>query len=372
MFGCPTRVYSNLDFNSQLAELVERRRVLLMTSQGWVQRGLVCTVARQLPIEPVVAAAVRSHPRVRDVIAIEKAMPEFDVVLAVGGGSVLDAAKAVIALRAIDSDADRFQQVLTETSSLPAELNCYPLIAVPTTSGTGSEVTPTGTLWGERMEKYSVAHQALLPHTVLLDPSLALSMPQDVTLCSGLDALSHAMEAIWNRNATPASDFAAAAAIRALKVSLPKALGRPDSLHLRREVQVAALYAGYAIGSTRTALAHSMSYPLTAACELPHGFACSFTLGEVARFNAVTHPERLAIIAEALGYGLEELPDQINAWLRHIGLPAHLRSYLAKAHGLRFGADLINPSRAANNVRPADANDARGILERSLGALLPA
>ena len=195
-------------------------------------------------------------------------------------------------------------------------------------------------------------------------------MPEDVTLCSGLDALSHAMEAVWNRHNTPASDFAAVMAIRTLKNKLPAVLENPASLALRQAIQVGALYAGYAMGTTQTALSHSISYPFTLEFGLPHGFACSFTLGEVARYNIVEDEARMTLIADAFDCPLGALGDNISAWMKTLGVSDFLRKYVSTDAAERFSDDLINPARAANNLRPVDGATARGLVQSSLQALL--
>ena len=128
--------------------------------------------------------------------------------------------------------------------------------------------------------------------------------------------------------------------------------------------------AGYAMAATQTALAHSISYPLTAAFGLPHGFACSLTLGEVARFNAAHEGARVLVIAEAFGCDIESLPDRIHGWMRALGVPNYLRRYLDAGAAEQFGDDLINPARARNNLRTVDGAAARAVLRDSLRALL--
>jgi alcohol dehydrogenase class IV len=295
-------------------------------------------------------------------------LPDYDMIIAVGGGSVLDAAKGLSALRALDGDAGRLRANVVDGEALPDSLNCVPIIAVPTTSGTGSEVTRWGTLWGKA--KYSIAHPALYPKAAVLDPRLCVSMPEEVTLCSGLDALSHAMEAVWNRHNTPASDFAAVMAIRTLKNTLKAVMENPTSLELRQQIQVGALYAGYAMGTTQTALSHSISYPFTVEFGLPHGFACSFTLGEVARYNIVEDEARMSLIADAFGCPLGALGDAISVWIKSLGVSEFLKKYIGVDAAERFSDDLINPARAANNLRSVDGATARGLVQSSLQALL--
>ena len=201
-----------------------------------------------------------------------------DWVVALGGGSVMDAAKGLVAIQALNDDIPKFNAHLREGKSLPDDFKPAPLICVPTTSGTGSEVTRWGTIWGDEKVKFSLTDPRLYPREAILDARLCLSMPRELTLATGLDALSHAMEAVWNNNHTPLSDRFAGDAIRGLRSNFLDALEKPDDLKVRREMQIAATLAGLAMGTTQTALAHSISYPFTALFGMPHGLACSFTL----------------------------------------------------------------------------------------------
>lgn len=367
-YFCPTKVFTNLAYDNALGDLAAGRRVLLLTSAGWVKRGIVDKVGAQLPAEPILADSVSPNPKASEIIDIASSLADFEVIIALGGGSVLDAAKGIAAYRALDSDEGRLRANLIDGEPLPDVLDCVPIIAVPTTSGTGSEVTRWGTIWGRA--KYSIAHPALYPEAALLDPRLCVSMPKDVTLCTGLDALSHAMEAVWNRHNTPASDCAAVAAIRTLKTALPAVMEDGADVDRRQAVQIAALYAGYAMGTTQTALAHSISYPFTMEFDLPHGFACSFTLGEVARYNAEADKGRIAIIADAFGCDVDALCDTLHAWMKAMGVQDILGNYVGPDAADRFSDDLINPGRAANNIRSADGADGKALVRASLSALL--
>ena len=152
------------------------------------------------------------------------------------------------------------------------------LIAVPTTSGTGSEVTGWATVWHRAVgKKYSLHLPETWPEAAFVDPELVLSLPPGPTLAAGLDALSHALESIWNVNANPISDNHAVNAARAVLATLPKLMKNLGDVELRSRMAFAALTAGLAFSNTRTALAHSISYDMTIHHGLPHGIACSFT-----------------------------------------------------------------------------------------------
>jgi alcohol dehydrogenase len=301
-----------------------------------------------------------------DVVRLASQLSGVELLVAVGGGSVIDAAKGMIALEALHGDRELIERHLCDSASLPADFHPSLLIAVPTTAGTGSEVTRWATIWGEDGSKYSLLHPSLYPKYAILDPALCLSMPTEVTLASGLDAASHAMESVWNRNHSPTTDIIANAALKLMRADLARALRTPQNLEIRRSVQQASLLAGMTMGTTQTALAHSISYPFTGRLGMPHGLACSFTLPEVARFNLQESPQRLLPIADAFGVAPLQLPDAIGRWLTELGVGRLVVSYLRPGFIEEICSNLINPKRAGNNIRIADGDAALDIVRRSL------
>src|SRR5690606_27378339 len=206
--------------------------------------------------------------------------------IALGGGSTIDSAKALA--RLLTRPAGTSLADLFVAEPLPGRVQAaLPLVAIPTTSGTGAEVTPFGTVWDyDAHQKRSVVGDDLYPRLALLDPALTLGLPKDVTISSGLDAISHALESTWNRNASPASLGLVTKSLQLSLPALPRAVEEPENLDARADMMQASALAGIAISQTRTALAHAISYPLTARFGLPHGIACSFTLPALLAFNA--------------------------------------------------------------------------------------
>ncbi len=197
------------------------------------------------------------------------------VIIALGGGSVIDAAKVLAASH------KGFGPVRAYLESAQGEnqLGAYPIIAIPTTAGTGSEVTKWATVWDtESQKKYSLSLQRLYPSHAIVDPELMLELPKALTISTALDALSHALESIWNRNSNPVSANHAIFAATEILTVLPELVNDLQNLELRSRVARASLFAGLAFSNTRTALAHSVSYPITLKYKVPHGLACSFSL----------------------------------------------------------------------------------------------
>jgi len=157
--------------------------------------------------------------------------------------------------------------------------NSCKLIALPTTSGTGSEVTPYATIWDKKNKrKLSVNHKSLLPTLAIVDPTLTFGLPKEMTINTGLDALNQAFESIWNKNANKLTLPYAFMSIKLSLSALEKISKNIYDKKSRSELARASLYAGICISQTRTSICHSISYPLTANFGIPHGLACAFTM----------------------------------------------------------------------------------------------
>jgi alcohol dehydrogenase len=354
-----------------LAALAKGRRCWAVTTPGAAKRGWLAELkAACAPLG--VTDGVAPNPRL-DWVASEsrRVAGEADTIVALGGGSVLDAAKGLAAARGAAEPAAFLDRHVRKGEPFAAGFAPPRLIAIPTTAGTGSEVTMWGSLWDED-RKHSISHPKLYPEHALIVPSLTHGLSYEQSLFPALDALSHSLEALWNRNATPESDAralrAAGALWRALSDEYPRRYAEPA---VRRAVQDASVEAGLAFSATRTAIAHSISYPLTARLGVPHGLACSFTLPEVLRLNGRHAPERGALIAGALGApSPEDAAARFYALYETLGVGTRLAGYVgtrARAAGLR--CSFIAPGRAENNLAPVDQAGAERLLEAALAGL---
>jgi phosphonate metabolism-associated iron-containing alcohol dehydrogenase len=371
-FSCATEVRSVDDVALVVAVLIGSRSWALVTSSYWRSSGVVERLRQSCGAPIAVISDVAPNPELSHMFSLAEQMPSVDVVVALGGGSVIDAAKAMAALVAIKHDRETMVDHLRNGVPLPADMKPMPIIAIPTTSGTGAELTPWGTIWGDDGIKFSVNHPALRPRQALLDASLCITMPHDLTLASGLDALSHAMESVWNRRHSQVTDGVATQAIRMIHESLPLALADSGNVQVRRNVQTASVLAGMCMGTTQTALAHSISYPFTSRFGIPHGLACSFTLPEIARFNLEADPNRLKPIADALDCDPADLGTKLEAWLDELEIGEFLGRYVGPDAIASLPNGLINRSRAMNNIREVDGPMARAIAGTALKRLIKA
>lgn len=264
----------------RLGDHVQGQHVLLVTTPGFVRRGIAELIKTYLaPREVTVWEGVRSNPDLRDLDSATELLREknVDFVVGLGGGSALDAAK-VLATTLTSPARTTLTEVFRDGKRTTWHKR-LPLIAIPTTSGTGAEVTPFATVWDRDLfQKNSLSGDFIYPDVAFLDVKLTLTLSEEDTLYPALDAISHALESLWNNQCTPISRAFAFQALALSNNSLPLITKEPNNLLARQKLQNASVLAGLAISQTRTAIAHSISYPLTIRYGVPHGLACSFTL----------------------------------------------------------------------------------------------
>mgnify|MGYP001158936286 FL=1 len=239
-------------------------------------------------------------------------LAKAEALVALGGGSVIDTAKVFAAGL---EDLPDIRDLLNFASQSPA-LHSKDIIAIPTTAGTGSEVTSWATIWdSESGRKFSLSHPDLYPKVAVLDPSLTYKLPPRITLASGLDALSHALESVWNINANPISSNYAVRASRIIIETLPSLMNNPENARLRQMMLQAAVFSGLAFSNTKTALAHNISYPVSLNHNLEHGIACSFTLPLVMRRAIGSDTVCDETLREIFGNDLHNGADQLEEFL---------------------------------------------------------
>ncbi len=230
-----------------------------------------------------------------------------DFVVAIGGGSPMDAAKAVAGLARNPGPcagyfgADRFEH------------GTLPVVAVPTTAGTGSEVTPAAVIVDTADNvKRTIKGNAVFPKLALLDPETTVPLPRDITANTGLDALSQAMEGIVSKSATPMTGLIAFEVCRLVKEYLPRAAEDGSDIDARSAMLYAAMLSGCVIAHTGTTLVHGMGYYLTLAFGIPHGLANALLLTPLFQHNALHLPEKVAPIAAVLGVSTEPEPEDAS------------------------------------------------------------
>lgn len=219
-----------------------------------------------------------------------------DCVIGLGGGSAMDVAKLVAAL------LDGAQSIDEVIGVDLLRARALPLACIPTTAGTGSEVTPIAILEDEEADlKKGVVSQHLVPDYAYLDPALTVTMPRSVTASTGIDALTHCIEAFANKFAHPLVDMFALEGIRLIVANIERACADGSDLEARAAMLRASYYGGLCLGPVNTAAVHALAYPLGGEFHVPHGVANSILLPHVLRFNLEAAPARYAQVAEAVG-----------------------------------------------------------------------
>lgn len=359
-FRVPPKVY----FKSgclplALNELAEKKRAFVVTDEPLFNLGLVDRVTDVLDdmgIQTQIFFEVKPDPDLATIHRGVERMRAFepDVIIAVGGGSPIDAAKIMWLL--YEHPAVRFEDLALRFMDIRKRIYEFPemgkkatLVAIPTTSGTGSEVTPFAVVTDDRTGiKYPIADYALTPNMAIVDSQLVMTMPPKLTAHGGLDALTHALEALVACTATDYTNGMALEAIRLLMKYLPAAYrnGTTDEL-AREKVHNAATMAGMAFANAFLGICHSLAHKLGATFHLPHGLANALLIGAVIRYNATDAPtkqaafsqyrypqakQRYARVADYLGLGgrteeqkVQKLLAAIAELQRQLDVPATIR-----------------------------------------------
>ncbi len=333
-------------------------KILLVTTSGFTQRGVVESIQNECSDKQfIVYDQVTPNPELDDLdekIALYR-NKSISSIIALGGGSVLDAAK-VLAV-ALSCQIKKPLDELFRKNKEPQWGDKLPLIAIPSTSGTGAEVTPFATVWDSaHNKKYSLSGKHVFPDRALLDPCVTLTLPYDETLNTALDAISHSLESLWNKNRTPLSESFAIKSLLLSKQALPILLEDLSSLEQREKMQLASLYAGLAISHTRTAIAHSISYPLTSYYGVPHGLACSFTLPTIIERYLIENDTEINAI----------LMNDIKQLLLALDLKSKIKKYIDIELLKDIYQEMYSPERADNFMFDITLNDIEKTIAKSL------
>jgi alcohol dehydrogenase class IV len=335
------------------------RRALVVTDPGVEGAGLVAGVL--LSLGEGLAGLWNDVPQDTGIAVVNRAAAfarerGADCVISVGGGSVIDTAKGICILLTEGGSLENCEgiQLLTRPQT--------PHIAIPTTAGTGSEVTNMAVILDARKgQKILIVEHFNTPRIAILDPLLTAKLPPLLTASTGMDALTHAVEALQSLQREPIADGLALQAIRLLSRHLPRCVERGDDLAARGQVQLAATLAGWAFGNAMVGLTHAMAHSLGAVARTPHGIANGILLPHVMAFNAEEAAEGYALAAEALGVrekGMDEgaaadaARAEIAAFLIRIGHPTRLSRAGVKAEDLPRAAALsLSDGAIVNNPR---------------------
>ena len=344
---------------------------LIVTDAGMVRTGIVARAEAILQRAGVVVktyADVVADPPEAVVMDAVNMAEGCGLVIGIGGGSSLDVAKLAALL------AGNLGTLAGAYGVNKATGPRLPLIVIPTTAGTGSEVTPIAIVTTGASEKMGVVSPLIIPDIALLDPELTYDLPAHVTAATGIDAMVHAIEAYASvsPNNNPVSRALAIEALRLIGGALERAVTAPRDCAARADMLLGSLLAGQAFANSPVAAVHALAYPIGGHFKVPHGLSNALVLPHVLRFNTQTHPDDYAALAPHAFAGgpatAEALIDGLVALSKACGLPQTLRDVGIGAADLpRLTADAMNQTRLlVNNPRPVCYADALAIYEAAL------
>lgn len=273
---------------------------------------------KEIPAIHGVFGEVEQNPQLSGIVETVRLARETgaQAVIGIGGGSSLDTAKFAAAIAPGDGDALEYYH-----GEKPFPSSRLRIIAVPTTAGTGSEVTQVSVV-SNGSEKRTINNPVFMPEIAIVDPLLSSSVPPRTTMNTGLDAMAHALEGYWSKNHQPISDLMAIESVRVILANLENAYRNGNDMNARGQMAYAALLGGLSFALPKTAASHACSYPLSEDYHLPHGEACAFTLDSFVRINA---DDRLEYLCHAVGLsGTDELADRIASFKKMAGLKTSL------------------------------------------------
>jgi alcohol dehydrogenase len=352
----------------ELASGLGAKCVLLVTDRGIVAAGHAGHAQRfleQAGLKVVVDDQVRENPTTRDVTRCVEIAREglVDAIVGLGGGSSMDTAKGCNFILTNGGEMKDYWGVGKAAKPM------LPMIAIPTTAGTGSECQSAALIADENThQKMACLDPKVAPRIAILDPELTVSQPQGVTACTGVDALAHAVETAVTRKRTALSEVFSREAFRLCYHALPRVLAEPGDLAARGRMQLGAAYAGLAIENSMLGAAHSAANPLTAHHGVVHGQAVGLVLPEVVRFNAVLASARDGYLGLCASAGLppdvEGLALGLEQILRLAGLAGRLRDFGVTSDGVSALAEEAGRQWTATfNPRGIGAEDFARIYE---------
>lgn len=356
----PVKIVETLDWFNYLKEFFSKKKIskpLFVVSKGNIERLNLKNKFREYKFYIYSG----TNPNIGDCeAALDFCKNEnFDGIISIGGGSTMDLSKVI-----------KFY-LLTKIKNVKELINSneipktkIPTILIPTTHGSGSEVTKWGTVWDiDNQIKYSISNDCLYSDIALLDPNLVLSLPLDISITTTMDALSHSFESIWNKNVNNLSKPFAIEAICKIIKNIDLLKKTPKNVEVRKIFLLASCLAGQAISYTTTAASHSISYPLTFNFNIPHGIASSLALVPLLEINKNEIQKDIDVICNKLGLqNITELKEKIKKIPIGI-IPFSLREWkVKKSDFTKIVSQSFTKGRMNNNVVDLSSGDVLKII----------
>jgi len=375
----PVKVSFGVDSLNTLGEEARKlaaKRVLIVTDPGVYNAGLVNPVKEQLleaKLKVDVCSEAEPEPSVSKLNAMAEELHKesYDLLIGLGGGSSMDTAKGLSVLLTHGGNAQQYFGI----NNVPGP--GIPVFTLPTTAGTGSEVTQNA-IFGdpEQGRKVAIVSSHLIPRTAIVDPTLTYSCPPKVTAACGIDAFVHALECYTGNKANTFSDALALEAMRLIVGNLLTAVRNGSNKEARNRMSEGALLAGINIATSGTAAIHALAYPLGSQFHVPHGVANGLLLPYVTEYNLSANLPKYAKIAEIMGVetqglSLQEAAERggkaIKTLVADIGIPLHLRNLGVPNEALEgMAVATMDVTRLlANNPRQLTLDDVRHIWKNA-------
>ncbi len=365
-----------LNLAGNYARNLGAKKVLLVTDPGLIEAGWAGEVEQSLStagVEYQIFSGVTSNPKDEEVFEGAEVYKneKCDVIVVVGGGSPIDCAKGIGILVSNGGSIRDYEGVDLVSEPLP------PLICIPTTSGSAAEISQFAIIMDlERKIKFAIISKALVPDVALIDPVTTTTKDAYLTACTGMDALTHSVEAYVSNAASPITDLHALESIRLVSRYLKDTISHPDDLQLRTAMMLGSLEAGMAFSNASLGIVHAMAHSLGGYYDLPHGECNAVLLEYAILFNYKSASERFDKIGEAMGLRLENLSEEIkmNRIIGEIGslrigagINRSLSEMGVKRDDLKKLAEyaLNDPCIATNPVYP-DLEEIEELYERAL------
>lgn len=352
------------------------RRPLVVTDAGLIDAGWVEELLghlREARLEPVLFAELTPNPKDHEIrLAHQRYLEaECDVIIGIGGGSAMDAAKGVAILSAGGGDILEFAGVDQVTRPIP------PMMMIPSTSGTGADVSQfcivTDT---DRSVKVTIMGRALVPDISVTDPRLLVTMPDELNAATGLDALTHAIESFVSLAHNPLADLHALNAVGLVTGHLRATMTAPAETEHRSKMAQASLEAGLAFTNAILGATHAMSHQVGGLLDAPHGVINGVLLPHVIRYNAKTVPERYVALARSAGLQVDGMPGEEAAELLaenvreladEVGVPRGLRNLgVSEENVAQLAANTLQDACLTTNPRSSDAADVEALFRAAL------
>ncbi len=377
-FQSRTRIIFGVNSVNRVGEIIRElgaRRVLLVTDPGIAAAGHEQHVLKSLAADGVSAVVfdkVRQNPTTRcvdDCLKVARTA-QIEAIIGLGGGSSMDTAKGCNFLLTNGGRMQDYWGVGKATKPM------LPLIAIPTTAGTGSECQSAALIADEQThQKMACLDPKAAARVAILDPALTVSQPARVTACTGIDAIAHAVETAVTRKRNPFSLMFSHEAFKLLIPSFPLVLENPSNLEARGKMLLGAAFAGTAIENSMLGAAHSLANPLTAHYDIVHGQAVGMMLPHVIRFNALLEASKLAYaelasapeiacVSEGLDQAVDALVAEIQMLLELANMPSTLSDCGVKQSDLpMLATEAAKQWTATFNPRPVTEKDFLAMLE---------